>query len=84
MKGPSLYYEPIRSETFQMELGNREDPVPVDERQTVANQRIRSSSRHSTPVRVETARTVPTDISLMYRYVCVHREREMQNDDSIL
>ena len=72
--GPSLHYAPIRSAAFQLELGNADDIQTGDDRHTiaspsVANQRIRPISTHTTPLRGETPHSAPTDISLMYRSV---------------
>lgn len=74
IKGPSLHYAPIRSEAFQLELGNADDIQTSDDRHTIAspsvsNQRLRPISTHTAPFRGETPRTAPADISLMYRSV---------------
>jgi hypothetical protein len=53
-KSPTLQYEPIQSETFQIELGNSNN-IPSSE-----DHRIKSTSIH-------TNHTTPNDISLMYR-----------------
>ncbi|CAF1162348.1 unnamed protein product [Rotaria sp. Silwood1] len=73
-KGPSLQYEPIRSEKFQIELGSLNDERGqsnrIDTRQTTTpedDNRIKSTSNQTSSLREGTPHTIPTDISLMYR-----------------
>lgn len=81
---PSLkQFEPISTDTLQLELGNPDDsPLhserDYDERMTLTSHNMRysremnrmhSTSNHTTPLREDTPHTLPADISLMYRYV---------------
>ncbi|CAF2585624.1 unnamed protein product [Rotaria sp. Silwood2] len=73
-KGPSLQYEPVRSEKFQMELGSLVDTTEQiyrgDTRQTTTpeeDNRIKSTSIPTSSLREDTPHTNPADISLMYR-----------------
>jgi len=52
IKSPTLQYEPVRSETFQIELGNPGDIT---------------TSNHINQLREDTPHTLPKDISLLYR-----------------
>ncbi len=63
LKSPSLQYEPIRSNTFQIELGNTDETTATPPDYT----RIKSTSNYTSQFREETPHTLPTDISLMYR-----------------
>jgi hypothetical protein len=72
LKAPSLQYEPIQSETYQIELGNPDDIVTQDDyHRTISAEenRIKSTSTRLSPLRGDTPHTLPTDISLMYKYV---------------
>jgi hypothetical protein len=63
LQNPSLQYEPLRSETFQIELGN-----PTDIKSTSPDyNRIKSTSHYTSQLRGDTPHTALTDISLMYR-----------------
>jgi hypothetical protein len=80
---PTKKVEPIYSDALQMELGNPEEftlhsDQGDDELDTMISQnihlsseqnRMQSRSNHTSPLRGGTSHTVPTDISLMYRYV---------------
>jgi hypothetical protein len=68
LKDRSLQYEPIQSDVFQIELGNPDEVLTQkseDDRHSSDYHRIKSTS---SPSREDTPRTLPTDISLMYRY----------------
>jgi len=64
LKSPTLQYEPIRSETFQIELGNSDDTTI---RSSPEPHRIKSTSNYISLLREDTPHTLPKDISLMYR-----------------
>ena len=74
IRGPSLHYEPVRSESYQMELGNAELDQASNEQedqQTVTTPGL-SDFKHglsnmTTTNRGETPHSVPTDIGLRYR-----------------
>ena len=64
LKGPTLQYEPTRSDTLQMELASRDETF-IDQHRDVL---ISSSlSNHTIPFRQESPQTVPADVSLMFR-----------------
>lgn len=64
LKGPSLQYEPIRSDALQMELANPDESIS----ESNYNAMISSSlSNHTSPLRQDTPHTAPTDISLTFR-----------------
>ncbi|CAF3610687.1 unnamed protein product [Rotaria socialis] len=77
-KGPSLQYEPVRSENYQIELGNSTDTTaqtnrnesrPTTSPEDTQNQ---TSSHRTSSLREETPHALPSDISLMYREKPVH------------
>jgi len=63
LKSPALQYEPLQSETFQIELGNPDEPTAT----SLGHNRIRSTLNYTNQLREETSQTLPIDISLMYR-----------------
>lgn len=63
LKSPSLQYEPLRSEIFQIELGNF-DPSTSPSPEYI---RAKSTTNSNSQIREDTPHTIPTDISLMYR-----------------
>lgn len=63
LKSPSLQYEPLRSETFQIELGNSDQGTSP----TPEYIRAKSTTNSTSQIREDTPHTLPTDISLMYR-----------------
>ncbi|CAF3662217.1 unnamed protein product [Rotaria socialis] len=81
LKPSAMNYEPIRSDTLQMELGNPEESILHSDRVDVEHNpivshtlhlsrekfRMQSSSNQSSPLRGDTPHTVPTDIGLLYR-----------------
>ncbi|CAF0895140.1 unnamed protein product [Rotaria sordida] len=82
LKPPTLKYEPVRSDTLQMELGNPEELTlhsdqDEDEHTTAMisqymqlpkeQNRMQSTSNQSSPLREDTPHTGPTDIALLYR-----------------
>lgn len=64
LQSPSLQYEPLRSETFQIELGN---PTDIKSTSSPDYNRIKSTSHYTSHLRGDTPHTALTDISLMYR-----------------
>lgn len=77
LRGPLLNYEPIRSEKYQIELGNSTDVTTnagrtrIESRPTTSPEDniTQTTSNHSSALREDTSQQAPTDISLMYRYV---------------
>lgn len=83
LKSPTRKLDPIYTNTLQMELGNPDELTlhsdhDDDELTTMISQnihlspvqnRIQSNSNHTSPLRGDTPHTLPTDISLLYRYV---------------
>ena len=63
LKSPSLQYEPLRSESFQIELGNFDQTTAP----TPEYIRTKSTTNSTSQLREDTPHTLPTDISLMYR-----------------
>lgn len=63
LKSPSLQYEPIHSETYQIELGNPTDMISASS----DFRRVKSTSFHTSHVKEDTSHTIPTDIALLYR-----------------
>ena len=82
-KSPNKRLEPMYSDTLQMELGNPEElslrsDLDEDESKILITQntrlsfeqnRMQSISNPSGPLREDTPHTLPTDISLLYRYL---------------
>jgi hypothetical protein len=86
-RGPTMQFEPIQTDALQMELGNAEeltihnDQDDDDEHNIITTpiihlspeqNRMQSTSNHTSPLRGDTPHTAPTDISLLYRYVTLN------------
>ena len=74
LKYPSLQYEPMRSDGLQIELGTTDDELIRYNQRTPPSPdytQTKTTLYQSGPVREDTPHTLPTDISLMYRYVKV-------------
>lgn len=83
LESPTRKLDPIYTDTLQMELGNPDELIlhtdaDDDELTTMISQnvhisptqnRMQSTSNHTSPLRGDTPHTLPTDISLLYRYV---------------
>jgi hypothetical protein len=73
LKSPTLLYEPIRSDTFQIELGNPSDITTQNDQQytkaiSSEHNQIKSTSNYNSgQVKEDIPYTLPTDILLMYR-----------------
>ncbi|CAF1116969.1 unnamed protein product [Rotaria sordida] len=73
-RSPLLQYEPVRSERFQIELGNLDNTIIQNHRDDTRptttpedDNRIRSTSNQTNSLREDTPHILPTDISLMYK-----------------